>query len=165
MTNITPEKFSPTTYSHIGVFVENLEEAVEAYTKMLNIRFRPPVISPLNGVEQPGVEETAEAVRFAYSIDGPPYYELIEMTGTGVYSRERNVPGIHHVAVFMDEADMLHEIKKENSSVVATFWSPDGSPRACYVAPSAPSHIRVEYLNQNLRPRFEHLWSTGKLPA
>lgn len=156
--------FSPTTYNHIGVFVENLEEGINAYARLLGLEFRPPVSSSLAALEQRGYEETATQVRLAFSVNGPPYYELIEMTGSGIYAPHHNVPGFHHVSVWLDEDEMMSKIQQDRTTITAIFWAPDGAPRACYEAPTAPAHLRIEYLNRNLKSRFEHLWATGKLP-
>ena len=65
---------------------------------------RPPALTspPSSGWKSEPVHSqklaTGETTRFCYSLQGPPYLELVEMTGTGSWSPEQP-EGFHHIGV------------------------------------------------------------------
>ncbi len=85
---------------HIGVAVEDLDEAVELYSE----RFEMPV-QHREIVEEQGVEAVLLGV-------GESHVELLRpLSGESAVGRflERNGPGIHHVAYLTDDIDAALE--------------------------------------------------------
>ena len=58
----------------MGILVKDVEAARADFTAMLGVEFEPVHSQQI---------ATGETTRFCYSLQGPPYLELVEMTGTG----------------------------------------------------------------------------------
>ena len=76
-------------YFHVGILVRDVEAARADFTAKLGVEFEP--------VHSQRIA-TGETTRFCYSLQGPPYLELVEMTGTGSWSPEQP-EGFHHIGV------------------------------------------------------------------
>jgi len=75
---ITPE------LTHVGILVENLAADIERYSRILGLHFRPPNPASFAIVEEGGASAPAE-LWMTYSMEGPPYVELMQATGSGVW--------------------------------------------------------------------------------
>ena len=76
-------------YFHIGILVKDVEAARADFTARLGVEFEPVHSQQI---------ATGETTRFCYSRQGPPYLELVEMTGTGSWSPEQP-EGFHHIGL------------------------------------------------------------------
>ncbi|MGH7897958.1 MAG: hypothetical protein ACREQQ_08390 [Candidatus Binatia bacterium] len=76
---------------HVGILVANLDEAIERFSLAFGLTFAP--IGEMRS-ELHGAFETACVVRATYSREGPPYIELIEGQGDGLFSLARG-EGVH----------------------------------------------------------------------
>jgi catechol 2,3-dioxygenase-like lactoylglutathione lyase family enzyme len=76
-------------YFHIGILVKDVEAARADFTARLGVEFEP--------VQSQQIA-TGETTRFCYSRPGPPYLELVEMTGTGSWSPAQP-EGFHHIGL------------------------------------------------------------------
>ena len=71
-------------------------------------------------VEADGSEGELD-LRIAFSVDGPPRYELLEVVGDGVYG-PGNAGGLHHVAILTDAERA--EFTRLNEAYVARHGFP-----------------------------------------
>src|SRR5277367_6908800 len=76
-------------FFHVGILVRDVDAARADFAARLGLEFEP--------VHSHQVA-TGETTRFCYSLAGPPYIELVEMTGTGSWSPEQP-EGFHHIGV------------------------------------------------------------------
>src|SRR5216683_5744005 len=83
------DDFMEEPYFHVGILVRDVEAARADFTARLGVEFEP--------VHRQKVA-TGETTRFCYSLQGPPYLELVEMTGTGSWSPEQP-EGFHHIGL------------------------------------------------------------------
>ena len=94
----------PTHIEHIGIAVENLEEAISYYEKVL-------------GLECYAIEEVADQkVKTAFFKVGDTKIELLESTDPeGPIGKfiEKKGPGIHHLAFAMPDVNKALEDAKE----------------------------------------------------
>ena len=79
-------------FFHVGILVRDVEAARADFTAQLGVEFEPVHSHKI---------ATGETTRFCYSLQGPPYLELVEMTGTGSWSPEQP-EGFHHIGVGCD---------------------------------------------------------------
>ena len=91
-----------TPFNHIGVVVDNLDQAIERYSKALGISFAPVMETQVVYKDIASGGEEQQQMRVTYSIQGPPHIELIQATKDGVYAL-KNGEGIHHIGMFADE--------------------------------------------------------------
>jgi hypothetical protein len=80
-------------YFHVGYVVPRLEDAMDEFTNTLGLRW-----------EEPREHASgAQHWRLAYSLEGPPFVELIEGTpGTPWYA---TAPRLHHLGRFTYDLD------------------------------------------------------------
>src|SRR5579863_10779408 len=76
-------------FFHVGILVRDVEVARGDFTDKLGVEFEPVHSHQI---------ATGEITRFCYSLQGPPYLELVEMTGTGSWSAEQP-EGFHHLGL------------------------------------------------------------------
>jgi len=75
-------------YYHIGIVVRNHEEAIEHYANLLDVKFTEPTDTVLC-IENPATQQNENLkVVAAYSRSRPPYLELIQAGGNGIFSEK-----------------------------------------------------------------------------
>jgi hypothetical protein len=87
---------------------------------------------------------TGETTRFCYSLQGPPYIELAEMTGTGAWSPEQP-EGLHHLGVCDPAGPARCAAFGHPADPIAA--GADGVPRVVLTRPEALHGVRVEYFD------------------
>lgn len=125
---------------HVGILVKDIEEAVADFGDRLGTRFEP--------VHSQQVGD--ETVRLCYSLQGPPYLELMEMTGAGVWSPDQG-EGLHHIG--LTDPSVPGRCAAFGEVDVITS-SGDGSPLVAMTRPAALHGVRIEYLDANVGARF-----------
>jgi hypothetical protein len=151
-------------YYHIGIVVHNHAEAIEHYTNLLDVEFTEPTDTVLC-IENPQTQQTENLkVVAAYSRTRPPYLELIQAGGNGIFS-EKNVGQILYFGIW--ESDLEGRIKKLNEQGIGidALIRPacDKPPTAVITAPDKMG-VRMEYLSTSLRLATEAWVITGKYP-
>lgn len=122
---------------HVGILVKNIDEAVANFGALLGVKFEPA------HSQQVG---TGETVRLCYSLQGPPYLELVEMTGAGIWSPDQG-EGLHHIGL-SDPGVPGRCAAFGGADVIAS--GPGGSPLVAITRPAALHGVRVEYLDANV---------------
>ena len=129
-------------YFHIGILVKDVEAARADFTARLGVEFEPVHSQQI---------ATGETTRFCYSLPGPPYLELVEMTGTGNWSPEQP-EGFHHVG--LADPDMPARCAAFGLGVELIAPAPDGSPLVALTPPEALHGVRVEYFDAKVAAQF-----------
>ena len=129
-------------YFHIGILVKDVEAARADFTARLGVEFEP--------VQSQQIA-TGETTRFCYSRTGPPYLELVEMTGTGSWSPEQG-EGLHHLG--LSDPSVPDRCAAFGRGVELIAPAPDGSPLVALTPPEALHGVRVEYFDANVAARF-----------
>jgi catechol 2,3-dioxygenase-like lactoylglutathione lyase family enzyme len=129
-------------YFHIGILVKDVEAARADFTASLGVEFEPVHSQQI---------ATGETTRFCYSLQGPPYLELVEMTGTGSWSPDQP-EGFHHIG--LSDPDTPARCAAFGRGVELIAPGPDGSPLVALTPPEALHGVRVEYFDANIAARF-----------
>jgi catechol 2,3-dioxygenase-like lactoylglutathione lyase family enzyme len=129
-------------YFHIGILVKDVEDARADFTARLGVEFEP--------VQSQQIA-TGETTRFCYSRQGPPYLELVEMTGTGNWSAEQP-EGFHHLG--LSDPDLPARCAAFGDRVDLIAPGADGSPLVALTPPEALHGVRVEYFDATMAARF-----------
>jgi catechol 2,3-dioxygenase-like lactoylglutathione lyase family enzyme len=135
-------------FFHVGVLVRDIDQAAEDFAKTLGLRFEPVRSAPL---------VTGETMRFCYSLQGPPYLELVQMAATslGIWGPEQ-AEGLHHIA-FADP-DVPGTCAAFGGQADIVVGGEGGSARVIFTRPEALHGIRVEYLQSAMvTATFERL--------
>jgi catechol 2,3-dioxygenase-like lactoylglutathione lyase family enzyme len=129
-------------FFHVGILVKDVEAARADFTALLGLEFEPVHSQPI---------ATGETTRFCYSLAGPPYLELVEMTGTGSWSPEQP-EGFHHIGVA--DPDVPAQCAAFGLGVELVAPAPDGSALVALTPPQALHGVRVEYFNAAVAAQF-----------
>ena len=137
-------------FFHVGTLVRDIDQAVADFADTLGLRFEPVRSAPL---------VSGEMMRFCYSLQGPPYLELVQMADTslGIWGPEQG-EGLHHIA-FADP-DVPGTCAAFGGQADTVVGGEGGSARVIFTRPEALHGIRVEYLQSAMvTATFERLRS------
>ena len=151
--------FAGASFYHVGVFVTDLEEAIATYSRAMGLTFTEPLSLHIPAVEEAGSSAPVD-VRIAFSREAPPYYELIEKTGSGYYGREQP-DGLHHLGIWVADVEAGLQagaaLAMEREAVLRLE---DGSPLVAFLRPAALHGVRLELVPEARRAGFE-AWIAG----
>jgi catechol 2,3-dioxygenase-like lactoylglutathione lyase family enzyme len=129
-------------FFHVGILVRDIEAARADFTAKLGVEFE-----PVHGQQI----ATGETTRFCYSLQGPPYLELVEMTGTGSWSAGQP-EGFHHIGI--SDPSVPARCAAFGGQVDLIASAEDGAPRVVLTRPEALHGIRVEYFDAGVAAYF-----------
>jgi methylmalonyl-CoA/ethylmalonyl-CoA epimerase len=145
-------------FAHIGVLVDDLDEAIERYRK-LGLTFMPPKTVRVERLVENGTETSLD-LRITFSYEGPPRWELLEAVGDGIYGRHHG-EGLHHVAEVVDDPmPRMQELERAGLPMVGAQYRPDGSMIVGYLQPGDLNGIRLEVIGTQVDEAIEG-WLTG----
>lgn len=148
---------------HVAYLVEDLEEGMARYERILGVEFRPPMRRPMIEGAGPDLSDPSGEqieVEFTYSLaDRQPYVELMQMRDSGpVFGRE-NGEGFHHIGIWSpDPAAASAAQQAAGAEIEARFFSPDGVERVCFARLGG---VRGEFVNEAIRPMTEEWLPRG----
>jgi catechol 2,3-dioxygenase-like lactoylglutathione lyase family enzyme len=129
-------------FFHVGILVRDVEAARADFTAKLGVEFEPVHSQPI---------ATGETTRFCYSVQGPPYLELVEMTGTGSWSADQP-EGFHHIGLSDPSVPARCRVFDDQVDLIAP--DEDGAPRVALTRPEALHGVRVEYFDAGVAAYF-----------
>jgi catechol 2,3-dioxygenase-like lactoylglutathione lyase family enzyme len=133
------------SYVHLGIMVRELEPAIARF-EQLGLTFMEPRSVHVDRLVENG-RETELDLRIAFSLEGPPHWELLEAVGDGIYGPQ-HVGGIHHVAVLHpDPEGRLRELERDGFRLTAAQYRPDGSMIVGYLDPADLDGARIELIH------------------
>jgi hypothetical protein len=94
---------------------------------------------------------TGETTRLCYTLQGPPYLELMEMTGDGNWSPALG-EGLHHIGV--SDPDVPGRCGVFSSQADLVTVAEDGSPLVVTTRPEALHGVRLEYFDAKVAAGF-----------
>jgi hypothetical protein len=149
-----------TNLFHYGVLVQNLDEAIDRFGELMGMTFNPPTDIQLLRMVDP--EEHELTFRATYSKQGPPYVELIEATGSGLYDPSQG-EGLHHLGLWDPSLALNKEdyLDKKHLEVDAEILTPDGGTFAWYAKPGGAHGVRFEFIDEAARADLEGWIKTG----
>jgi catechol 2,3-dioxygenase-like lactoylglutathione lyase family enzyme len=151
----TPVLISP--HYHLGILVFDLDAACRRFTETLGIEFAD---ARARTIRFAGPPETADVVRIRYSKSGPPYYEIIEAVGDGVFGA-RHGEGLHHVGVWVsDPAGLRNHLEAHTVPAqyeIAGVSGPLGESnnQVWFNDPSSLFGVRFEFIDDSTRALVE----------
>jgi len=152
----------PEVYFHIGVLVENLDAAMERFSRVLDMSFNDPITATFDRLEDPDPGESF--VRCTYSREGPPHIELLEANGNGLWSLE-NGEGFHHLGFWEpDTVGRCSLLEAESLKIGAKVVQSNGRIMTVFNDPADLFGIRLEFLHDSSRSLMEQWAATGKFP-
>jgi len=139
---------------HIGILVDNLEEAIPRWEKALGYTFEPIKRYRTNSwVDSSDETPHFHDARISFSLEGPPYIELMEFTGSGTHS-EAEGQGFHHFG-FVDQPDVMArrvELAAQGIGHDGEALGEDGRPILWFTEKRDLNGIRLEYVSTDPQP-------------
>ena len=83
-----------TNVFHLGILVEDMDVGVERFGALLGIRFRPPAIAHVDDYVE-GSRSSVLDLKVTYSMEGPPYVELLEEGRVGAEGARARGGAVH----------------------------------------------------------------------
>jgi Glyoxalase/Bleomycin resistance protein/Dioxygenase superfamily len=152
----------PAPFYHTGIVVPDLEKAVARFFDIHGIEFTEPLVYEVPWVEdpQPHPLEVASVI----SQTEPPYYELIQATGDGIFSLANSGQILYHGVWEKDMAARLEFLREHGIGADAIFRHDAASlPYAVFTEPFLEG-TRVEYMDVANKEFMLEWIHTGKSP-
>ena len=136
---------------HIGIIVPDMSRGMADIARRFGCEFPDPRDANVR-VRYRGVESQV-AVKYAYSMQGPPYIELIQSV-TGTVWEAPSGSRIHHLGVFCNNIeDEIAKLESEGFTYEAASLGPDGSMQgAQYI--NSDTLVRLELIRGETRDGF-----------
>lgn len=151
-------------YYHIGIVVRDHAQAIAHYSDVLDVEFTEPTDSVLC-IENPQTRQTENIqVVATYSRARPPYLELIQANGSGIFSAQ-NAGRILYFGIW--EPDMegrIKKLKQQGIDIDALIRPACDKPVNAIITAPDKMGVRMEYLSMSLRVATEAWVLTGKYP-
>jgi catechol 2,3-dioxygenase-like lactoylglutathione lyase family enzyme len=139
------------TFWHIGILVYDLDAAIARFSDLLGLHFnRVDADADLLGDDG---AMTPVHVDAAFSVEGPPFYELILAQSAGVWGRQQG-EGVHHVGLWQGGIEAkLEELRAKGARTEALLRDP-GARLLAYLAPEGAHGTRIELVDDGFRSAF-----------
>jgi catechol 2,3-dioxygenase-like lactoylglutathione lyase family enzyme len=142
----------PASFFHVGIVVEDIEQAVARYSDVFGITFSEPetAVIPYLADPEPAPGPVEQIVAFAKT--APPFYQLIQARDSGVFSRANTGRVLYYGYWETDMAARIARLGELGIGIDARLAAgPDVLPYAVITAPALLG-VRVQYVNPSLHP-------------
>jgi catechol 2,3-dioxygenase-like lactoylglutathione lyase family enzyme len=147
--------------SHVGFIVKDIDVAIKRFSEILGVTFNPPKTVTLDHLYNPDEERTG-TITVAYSVEGPPHYELIQGEDHGIYSMHGGGEGMHHVGVWEHDIETrMAELAEKGMRLEARVLLDDGSLLTAFNNPEDLHGVIIEFIDDADRPIMEKFMKTG----
>jgi catechol 2,3-dioxygenase-like lactoylglutathione lyase family enzyme len=147
-------------HSHVGVLVPDVAEAAEAFASALGVKFGPRQLASVPFDDGSGGADEFE-VCFAYSLDGPPHWELLQ-ADTGHPVHDPSLLGLHHIGLWASDLPSETQALAERGAPCRyCTLDPDGNAFTGLVELHESGCAFVEFVDDATREELEHFWKTG----
>ena len=133
---------------HVGILVENLEEAIERWSRVIGYHFSPIARYRTHSYsDNSNPELHFHDARISFSREGPPYIELMEATGDGTHGMSQL--GIHHFGFqgIADPQACMNRFSMLGIDADGKSFNDDGQLTLSFTVKSAMDGIRIEVIS------------------
>ena len=132
---------------HVGILVRDLHEAAARFGVVLGLAFETPREMAIV-IEEDGISKE-RTIRVAYSVEGPPFLELIESQPDGFWGHHHG-EGLHHIGCWEQDLEgQLQEMVDQGSDPDARILV-DDQLTAVYLQRATLHGVRVEVVARRL---------------
>jgi len=148
---------------HVGILVADLAAALPRLGTALGVEFRAPAELPfVHRVTDQDPNAHSGVSRVSFSRQGPPYIEVLEADESrykGLHQGER----IHHIGLWVPNAEAeLGRLTEVGIESDVELRSDNGERVLAWLNHPGSLHgVRIEYVDETLRPTFE-AWIGGE---
>jgi len=146
-------------FFHVGILVNDLDAAIKRFSEVMDVSFVEPVVAHVDYLEESWRTSPCD-LRVAYTNQGPPYIELLEAQGDGIYGVHQG-EGVHHVGVWDPDCEArLEALQKRGMRTEAIQFTPDRRIIVAYFYPGHLHGTRLEIVDEGRREMMER-WFAG----
>jgi hypothetical protein len=155
---------------HIGFLVADLDRAMDRFASILGVTFRPPATMDLTVSTMHRPAPHGYQSRITYSVEGPPYFELVEADGSdykGLHQGER----IHHIGLWVPDVAQQRQTNADAGlrDEVSIYYPRDHDDedlrvRQWFNDPVTFHGVRLEFFDREWEPDFTQ-WLNHSWPA
>jgi len=133
---------------HVGIVVPDLDEALESYRNSFGFDWTEARTSPQDVLVE-GVRQTS-LIRACYSIQGPPYIELIEDVTGNVWGN--SAYGMNHTGFWAEDIVDARDRLERSGLIALVQDASEDPPRFTYHR--AANGMWIELVGPGFRPRL-----------
>lgn len=140
---------------HVGILVRDITDARRRFSAALGITFGPVEPRVLNYTSG-----ESDEIMLCYSAEGPPFIELIEAAGNGLFGLQ-HPEGVHHVGAWVaDGPSHCAALQARDVAVDRRLRSVDGpyghsENFVWFNAPADLHGVRFEFVDDSVRAALE----------
>ncbi len=150
-------------FFHVGVIVADVDEARRAFRELLGVEFHDSLRFDAPAVDDG--ETRSVTVEACFSVNGPPYFEILKGDGKGIYACEGRW-ALHHVGLWTASCvDSLRRASALGVRSEAVMRDDSGQPEFLFTDPADTVGIRFEVVDAANREAFETMMRTGTFPT
>ena len=150
------------THFHVGIVVKDIEQGMKNYSNLLGLTWTTPNNFKIPILEDP--KPHAHELLAVFSREGPPYYELIQASGEGIFS-VKYCDRIHYLGIYdSDIRARIEAFRVAGHPIDGILKNSAGQPFGLVTAPGSLG-IRLEYVDLSTRPAIEEWVQTGVFPG
>ena len=135
---------------HVGIIVENLDNAREGLAVEMGIALGPTMTFPFPQLID-RVGHRSVDLNVAFTTGEPPYLELIEAVDDGGIYSLSSATGLHHLGYWADMHEQPSPYTLENLGAEALVLEEDGALRAAYLGGGTGGAVRFEIISRAMR--------------
>lgn len=141
-------------YYHVGILVNDIHAARERFAAVTGLRFTPVQVVPLKHFRDAHGDHEL-SLTLCYSVEGPPFLELIQADPAGGVFGTHQGDGVHHVGFHEEDvAGRVRELESRHGLGLeaARFGNRDATRMAAaYVDPGGLFGVRLELVDEQGR--------------
>jgi len=143
----------PEDMFHTGVVVADVEAAKEEFSAALGVTWGLEGEVDVPVVFEDGVRQMH--MRFAYTVEGPPYLELVQLVEGTIFTVAGG-GGAHHVGYWCaDMEGTSAALEAQGLGRVATVGVQSLEEHAMWILQRSPSGLYIELVDEALKAGFE----------
>lgn len=132
---------------HVAMLVPDLEVAIAKWSAVLGYTFSPIARYRTNGYsDRSNPSPHLHDGRVSMSREGPPFIQLIQVTGNGTHGPEQ--VGVHHLGIrgIRDVMGRADDVRKLGVGVDGVSVLDDGRVHLCFTAKGDMGNVRLEFI-------------------
>jgi catechol 2,3-dioxygenase-like lactoylglutathione lyase family enzyme len=150
-------------FFHVGLICKDVDRTAAEFGEMFGVEFHEPSIFEIPHVHDGEVRPAT--VRACFSKLGPPYIELFQGDGQGIYQVEGDSQ-LHHLGLWVPNcAASLERAAKQQMGPDAVIADSDDNMQFWFTDPKDTLGIRFEMIDTGDRDNMEVFLRTGSFPG
>lgn len=150
-------------FHHLGILVVDVGAARKRFSEVLGLTFTQHQQVKVDLVLPDGSIQPSER-NVCFSLEGPPYYELVQAGGIGPFDLALQAEGLHHIGFYEDDVDArVKELAGHGVNWEVSAQTLDGSRmHFAYLAPADVHGVRLEVVWSGRREWLQSLLASAR---